>query len=914
MVKKILTSLGLIAVISVFAVVVIAQESEELAAPLMDDFETEELFTDFDQFGNAIGHAEWGDSAGNVELSLTEIERDGEMTSALAITYDIAAWGGFTHALNDGENWISQDWTAFSALQFSLYGNNTGGTIQIEIFDNRNLGLNGDTAERWFFRITDDYEGWQDFSIPFEVFQRRTDFQPGGAPNDGLGLDAVSGYAFSMPVGTGAQTAYLDNVTVVPLDVEPLIINDFEVDELFTGFDAEGNGIGFVTWGDVAASGGLRLVDIVRNSSDSTVLAVDYDVASFGGFSNVFTDEESWTPQNWTEYNTIEFWVFGSNTGEEIQFEIFDNLNPDANGDSAERWFYRFADDTLGWKQISIPFVDFQRRSDWQPSAALDDGFNLDAVSGYAFGMPTGTGTEVLLIDDMRLVVSEGVGMPEGVAGVPAEPEVAEPEIDLPEVVLPIVEPNPDFLGEMDFAEPIMLSDFEQGLPYVLGGGTAIGYVPWGDTTANTVLGITQVAPATALALPEQSEFNQVFRIAYDISAYGGFNHGFTDGETFAPQDWTNHNAFQFWLYGNNTGQAIQVEIFDNLNPDVEGDTAERYFYLLADNYEGWQQFTIPFAFFQRRTDFQPGGALDDGFGLNEVNGYAIGFPAGTGAQVAYIDQVQVVVAEDPSNVQIDGEIPPVTSIEIDDSITWDSREWELLWSDEFDADAGTAINDEYWTCETGQTGWGNNELQNYTTSIDNAAHDGEGNLIITAIQENENSYTSARCITEDKVEFTYGRVEARINIPDGQGIWPAFWMLGANFREVGWPVSGEIDILENIGREPNTIHGTVHGPGYSGSNGLGNSFRADDPWTDDFHVYAIDWDPYIIRWYVDGELYGTVSVNALQDNQTWVYDHDFFLLINVAVGGNWPGYPDETTEFPQEMLIDYIRVYQLDS
>ncbi|MGJ3237249.1 MAG: glycoside hydrolase family 16 protein [Anaerolineae bacterium] len=153
--------------------------------------------------------------------------------------------------------------------------------------------------------------------------------------------------------------------------------------------------------------------------------------------------------------------------------------------------------------------------------------------------------------------------------------------------------------------------------------------------------------------------------------------------------------------------------------------------------------------------------------------------------------------------------------------------------------------------------------------------------------------------------------MEARINIPEGQGIWPAFWMLGANFREVGWPSSGEIDILENIRREPNTIHGTVHGPGYSGANGIGNSYTT-SAFADDFHVYAIEWDPYIIRWYVDGELFGIVSVNDLSESQTWVYDHDFFLLMNIAVGGNWPDYPDDTTEFPQEMLVDYVRVYQL--
>ena len=152
--------------------------------------------------------------------------------------------------------------------------------------------------------------------------------------------------------------------------------------------------------------------------------------------------------------------------------------------------------------------------------------------------------------------------------------------------------------------------------------------------------------------------------------------------------------------------------------------------------------------------------------------------------------------------------------------------------------------------------------------------------------------------------------MEARIDIPNGQGVWPAFWMLGANFPEVGWPQSGEIDILENVG-EKNVVYGALHGPGYSGAGNLGHAYRADLNFDEGFHVYAVDWDEHVIRWYVDGELVNLISLNDLEGKQ-WVYDHDFFLLMNVAVGGYWPGEPDETTTFPQEMLVDYVRVYQL--
>lgn len=266
-------------------------------------------------------------------------------------------------------------------------------------------------------------------------------------------------------------------------------------------------------------------------------------------------------------------------------------------------------------------------------------------------------------------------------------------------------------------------------------------------------------------------------------------------------------------------------------------------------------------------------------------------------------------------------EIEPTPAYEpLDTSIGWDTRTWELMWSDEFDGEAGTLPDSATWTMEIGGNGWGNQEHQYYTNRAENASLDGQGNLAIVAREENPGNYTchyglcrytSARLISRDKVEFTYGRVEARIKVPFGQGIWPAFWMLGANFQSVGWPNSGEIDVMEHIGKEPRNVHGTIHGPGYSGGGGITGRIQLDEDVSDDFHVFAVDWDPGAIRWYVDGQLYHAVSASDL-DGRQWVFDHDFFLLLNVAVGGQWPGYPDETTQFPQTMLVDYVRVYKL--
>lgn len=889
--------------------------AQDANASILADYEVAELFEGRDPYNNAIGHAPWGDIAGNVELSLAQQERAGAESTVLEINYDIGAWGGFTHALTDGASWLSADWSAYNAVRFWLYGNNTGGNVQVEIFDNRNPNITGDSAERWYYRIADDYEGWTEHTIEFRSFQRRTDWQPGGAPDDGLGLDEVSGLAFGFPAGAGAQTAYLDDVQLVRLDVQPLMLDDFELAELFSGKDGDNNDIGYVTWGDTADNVELSLFQAKRGGQESTALNISYEIAAWGGFTHVFNDGENWVGQDWRDYNAISFAFLGNNTGGAIQIELFDNRNPDLAGDSAERWFYRFEDDAYGWRLIEIPFVEFQRRSDWQPEGAPDDGLGLDAVSAYAFGLPAGISGGFAIIDDVQLALMPGVSLPESAAQAEeaAEARAAEPAL------LPAVTLNEALLAPIPYAEPVLVTDFEAGLQYVSqADGAAVGYVPWGDSTANAIIGTSQILPFTELALPEAAAPNQILRVDYNIGAWGGFNHAFSDGANWLSMDWSGHNALQFWLHGNNTGRVIQIEIFDNRRMDSNADSAERFFYHLLDDYEGWQQYTIPFAFFQRRTDWQPGGAPDDGFNLDAVWGYAFGFPAGVGARTAYLDQVMIVVVDDPTAVQV-GAGEMVTEVEVDESIGWDTREWALLWSDEFDAEAGAPISSESWTCEIGGHGWGNNEMEYYTDRTENVSHDGAGNLVITAREETlegsschygECLYTSARCITQDKVEFTYGRVEARIDIPNGQGIWPAFWMLGANFPEIGWPLSGEIDILENVG-EKNVVYGTLHGPGYSGGSGIGGAYRADANLDEGFHVYAIDWDEYVIRWYVDGELANLVSINAL-DGKQWVYDHDFFLLLNLAVGGYWPGYPDETTEFPQEMIVDYVRVYQL--
>jgi beta-glucanase (GH16 family) len=248
-------------------------------------------------------------------------------------------------------------------------------------------------------------------------------------------------------------------------------------------------------------------------------------------------------------------------------------------------------------------------------------------------------------------------------------------------------------------------------------------------------------------------------------------------------------------------------------------------------------------------------------------------------------------------------------------------KEWKLLWSQEFDEDF---VDETVWNFETGNghakgiPGWGNAELQFYTNRnafIEN------GCLVIEARKETASDeygsydYTSARMTSEGKFEIQYGKIEIRAKLPKGQGIWPALWMLGSNIGEVGWPTCGEIDIMEMLGHDTRTVYGTAHGPGYSGGASIGNAYKLskDEPdFSEEFHVFHVEWDKDAIEWYVDGKLYHVLTKTKLEAlGLKWVFDQPFFLIVNVAVGGHWPGYPDETTQFPQRMYIDYIRVYE---
>jgi beta-glucanase (GH16 family) len=241
---------------------------------------------------------------------------------------------------------------------------------------------------------------------------------------------------------------------------------------------------------------------------------------------------------------------------------------------------------------------------------------------------------------------------------------------------------------------------------------------------------------------------------------------------------------------------------------------------------------------------------------------------------------------------------------------------WKLAWADEFDAPDGALPDPAHWTYDTGAGGWGNGELQHYTSRRAENAHIQGGNLVITARHEDFEGadYTSARLLTRGLGDWTYGRFEVRAKLPQGQGIWPAIWMLPTDWKYGGWPASGEIDIMELIGKEPSRAYGTLHWGAPHTFEGGHYDLPPGQVFADDFHVFAVEWEPDEFRWFVDGQLYYTQRdwfTSSTKAQFPAPFDQRFHLILNVAVGGAWPGYPDETTVFPQSMIVDYVRVYE---
>ncbi|MCB8968809.1 MAG: family 16 glycosylhydrolase, partial [Ardenticatenaceae bacterium] len=604
------------------------------------------------------------------------------------------------------------------------------------------------------------------------------------------------------------------------------------------------------------------------------------------GFTHAFENEtvDTWVSQDWSSYEGIAFWYYGTGTGTTVFVDVAENRNPGATTDDAERWSYEWTDDTAGWQFVEISFAEMVRKD--IGNGAPNDGWTGEEVHGWAFGT-TGTdgNTENRYVDDFSIYGNLGGAQELELAFAAAEYEVVEGETAVITVALTIPAPYaimvdyattagyatperdytpvngtltiPAGATEQTFTIPTLDDDkheAEEKLLLVLSNPVSVtmgfqsramlnivdddpldpalvhdfeGYHSF-DTTGDVDLSIAEIMSGDTMALPGQGNYEQVLGVEYDTTgAAAMFTQTFEE-----PRDWSSYDGLSFWYYGSGSGDTITVELLEN-----------------------------------------------------------------------QITTTAVVPASD----------------------------WTLVWSDEFNGTAGTPPNPNTWKHEIGDgtlndiPGWGNSESEYYTNSTDNAALDGNGNLAITMQKVNTATtdlscwygpceYTSARLISADRMAYEYGRIEARIQVPNGgSGLWPAFWMLGTNIGEVDWPQSGEIDIMEYVSRLPTEVFGTIHGPGYSGGASFGGIYDFGVPVSQTYHTFSVEWGPDEIHWYVDGINYHNATPADVAPNE-WVYNHPFYIILNMAIGGNFGGGIDPNIVFPQQMLVDYVRVYQAEN
>jgi beta-glucosidase len=673
---------------------------------------------------------------------------------------------------------------------------------------------------------------------------------------------------------------------------EPLpLVDDFEDGGLPRGTDGYAS-IGYFTWSDGSAVSIQTLqVDegddlaLPEQVGTNTILQLNTDIKSGGwaGFTHALANEtlDTWTPQDWSTYEGLAMWVFGNGTGGTLFVDIQDNRNPDSTVDDAERWSYDIPDDFEGWQYIEMPFEKFRRKD--IGNGAPNDGFTLTEVHGYAVGAYG------------SVVMDQQTNYLDQVTLYGQAPERAV-EVSFAKTQYSVKEGGRTTLRlKLSKAadEPVTVEYFTVEGDATLDRDYALAGEPVVFEPGTTNQSFTISATDDAIA---EGKEQTVVVLADPIGAVLGIQArailSVRDNESLDPSlisGFDEHPPF------------LATEGVTLSTVEVAADTQ----LALPDQVETENVLEVTY-----ETVGAPAGftrSFAEGEDWSNYAGLSFWFHGSDGG-----DTITVEILDNQTTTTADVA----------------SEDWVLVWSDEFDDPVGTPPDPSVWKSEVGDgllngiPGWGNGELEYYTASPENAATDGEGNLVITARRPDPETsnlrcwygpceYTSARLITWGRTEFEFGRVEARLKLPYGQGMWPAFWMLGTDLAEVGWPQSGEVDIVENVGREPATAHGTIHGPGYSGGEGIGAGYDLPEGTvSDDFHVYAIEWTPDQIRWFVDDVNHFTVTAEDIPGGTEWVYDHPFFLILNLAVGGNWPGLPDETTTFPQTMHVDYVRVY----
>jgi beta-glucanase (GH16 family) len=720
-----------------------------------------------------------------------ELPAVGTPNSVLQMDVDVTSFAGFIHGFESGGEWVPQDWSTSEGISFWMNGSNSGAALFIDILDNRNPGSTTDDAERWTATFADDFAGWRLLEFPFAGFTRKE--IGNGAPNDGLGLFEMHGYAIGTLGTGGPQTYYFDEVSLYGVAEPPALAVNFAQQVTFI---EEG------TTGDV-------VVKLNRPMGPDDPAEVSIDYATERSYA---TPGEEYTPVS----GTLTF-VNGGPSELSFSIETFDDTKFEGNEQIVIR--------------LTNP-VDVERGSLFQGSVLIEDNDSFDPN----------------LLDDFEqgafLWDTQGAAALESVRSESGDPD-ARPGQDAVENVLAASVPlavgvsvDGRVCNQGSGVVPITLystADFD---------ATTVDHttVSMGTAFETHVDRKTGVAKRHVEDVNDDGLMDLVFHFRFAESglpcdpAVVPFN-GFTfDGQAITAggsdaafrhdfpigQDWTDTESLTFWYYGSGGGEDITVTLKDNRAPD-------------------------------------PG-------------------PAG----------------------------------------------WDLVWSDEFNDATGTPPNPANWSYEIGDTtpdaknGWGNEELQYYTDDPANAQTDGDGNLVITLTEADGSQecyygpceFESARLITQHKAEFAYGRIESRLRVPTGgDGLWPAFWSLGTDITYNPWPGAGEIDFMEYVSRLPNEIFGTIHGPGYNGGGSFGDIYDFGQPVYEEYHTFTVEWEPNLITWYVDGIQYHQAEPADVPG--PWVFDKPFFLLLNFAIGGNFGGAVDPANTYPQEYLVDYVRVYQ---
>lgn len=746
-----------------------------------------------------LGFCTFNGAGSSVALSTTDtppapVPDAGTPNSVLQMDVDVTSFAGFIHGFTNSamDAWVPQDWSASEGISLWMYGQNSGTQLFIDILDNRNPGSTTDDAERFTVGFVDDFSGWQLLEFPFTNFVRKE--IGNGAPNDGLGLFEMHGYALGTLGTGGARTYYVDDVALYGVGVPPAPAVNFAQQNTFI---EEG------TTGDVA----VRL-NRPLGPDDPDQVSIDYA-----------TERSNATPgQDFTPTSGTLTFVKGGPTTLTFPVETFDNT--------------KFTGD----KQIVIRLtnpVDVERGALFQGSVLIDDNDPFDPKLLDDFEQ----GAYLWSADDAVTLTTPDVS---------SDDAMARPDQDAVEAILEVKTPvvaDIEVLGSLctkgNGVVPVHL------LSTPVFDATAVDHttVRFGDATETHRSGrdktpTRHVADLNADGLQDLLFHFRVSETGYDcdstdLALTGEMQDGtpiIAGGDPVAfgrdfpiAQDWTKDAGLSFWYYGTGSGDDVTVTLKENRAPD-------------------------------------PG-------------------PEG----------------------------------------------WELAWADEFDEPSGTPPNPANWAYELGDTtpdgknGWGNEERQYYTDDPENAATDGAGNLVIT-LDEADGSqecyygaceYESARLITQNKAEFAYGRIESRLKVPTGgDGLWPAFWSLGTDITYNPWPGAGEIDIMEYVSREPNEIFGTIHGPGYAGGESFGGVYDFGTRVDSEYHTFTVEWEPNLIVWYVDGIEYHRATPGDVAPNE-WVFEKPFFLLLNFAIGGNFGGAIDPDNTYPQEYLVDYVRVYQ---